>query len=32
MKDVWHHKKTRHFSEEVKKCRSCGKSCSIFEI
>jgi len=32
VKDVWFSGKTRKFADEVNACRSCGKSCSIFEI
>jgi len=32
VKDIWFSEKTRKFADEVNACRSCGKSCSIFEI
>lgn len=32
MEDVWFAEKTRTFANEVERCRSCGKSCAIFEI
>jgi MoaA/NifB/PqqE/SkfB family radical SAM enzyme len=32
MKEIWFNKKTKTFSNEVIKCRDCGKSCAIFEI
>ena len=32
LKDVWFNNKTKTFSNEVIKCRECGKSCAIFEI
>ena len=32
LKDIWFNEKTRKFSDQVIKCRSCGQSCSIFEI
>lgn len=32
MEDVWYSEKTKIFSDEVKRCRKCGKSCAIFEI
>jgi MoaA/NifB/PqqE/SkfB family radical SAM enzyme len=32
LKDVWFNSKTKVFSDEVRECRKCGKSCPIFEI
>jgi len=32
IKDIWFNDKTRKFSDDVKSCRDCNKSCTIYEI
>lgn len=30
--EVWYHERTRNFSQAIINCRTCGKSCALYEI